>query len=324
MEQAAAWLQTLHSSDSDEKTLESWLEWCARDPLNQKAFDDMAEVWIVAGELRRDGDESLPPRAAQPRRWRFALAASFAAMCVLAGAAGMWLYRPAPVDTQPRMFASPVGVNQVESLPDGSVVELGGRTRAATVYSHDARRLDLLDGEIYVSVSKEARPFTVNAGSLRIIAIGTGFNVLRTTGRTVVTVTEGSISATGIPDSGNARPIDEPASRLESGQQLIYSDATHSFTVRWADAATATSWRTGTLRFVDEPLAQVIASVNRYAPHEVVIDDARIAALSFTGTARTDRIESWLLALGNIFPVTVVELADGRRLIGPRLGDPAE
>ena len=44
MEQAALWLQRMHAGADDERVVESWLDWCQRDPLNQQAFDEIAAV----------------------------------------------------------------------------------------------------------------------------------------------------------------------------------------------------------------------------------------------------------------------------------------
>ena len=71
---------------------------------------------------------------------------------------------------------------------------------------------------------------------------------------------------------------------------------------------------------LDEPLGEVIATVNRYAPRQIIIEDPGIRELSFTGTARIDRIDDWVRALPHAFPVTVAELDEGRQLIGPRPG----
>jgi transmembrane sensor len=108
--------------------------------------------------------------------------------------------------------------------------------------------------------------------------------------------------------------------QLQAGQQLAYLHATHRVVVRETDPLAATAWRSGTLHFQNQPLSEVIATLNRYAARRLVIEDPQVGALSFTGTARTDRISGWLQGLAVAFPVTVNELADGRQLLVARSG----
>jgi len=49
LEQTALWLQRLYEEAGDDGVVEAWLEWCQADPLNQKAFDELAVVWDVSG-----------------------------------------------------------------------------------------------------------------------------------------------------------------------------------------------------------------------------------------------------------------------------------
>lgn len=53
LELAAAWLQRLHEQVRDQVVVEQWLDWCESDPRNQQAFDELAAVWDLTGELRQ-------------------------------------------------------------------------------------------------------------------------------------------------------------------------------------------------------------------------------------------------------------------------------
>lgn len=295
--------------------MESWLDWCQRDPLNQHAFDDLAAVWEASGRLTRP-----LPRAAQ-RTWprRQALAASLAALGATAIAGAWWASRPAPEEVARSEFESPRGVNTVETLPDGSLLELGGGTRVTVAMGPRSRRIELHEGELYVTVQKDpARPFSVDTGRLEVTATGTAFNVLRTEGRTTVTVAEGSVAAAYEGHSSARRNVP-----VASNQQLVYSHRTRGVEVHETDPAIAIAWRTGTLKFNGEPLSEVIASVNRYAARRIVVEDARVAALGILSTVGVDSsegIDSWLASLAVSFPVAVETLADGRRLIRSRPG----
>jgi transmembrane sensor len=312
MEQATLWLQRMRTSDQDDRIVEDWLDWCQRDPLNQQAFDDIAAVWEISGKLQSVPVAAAVARQAPPVISRRALAASFAGVG-LASIAGAWLWMKSGDKLLTAELASPVGVNSIRKLADGSVLELGGGTRVTVSIGARERRVALHEGEVFVTVHHDARrPFSVASGALEVVATGTAFNVLRTDARTTVTVTEGSVATF---QEGRAA---EANIRLQTGQQLIYSHATHSGAVREADTGHAIAWRTGMFYFQNEPLAEIVATINRYESRRIVLQqDPRITGFGFTGTLDIKRVDKWLEGIPNLFSfrVGVTDLADGRRLV---------
>jgi transmembrane sensor len=85
--------------------------------------------------------------------------------------------------------------------------------------------------------------------------------------------------------------------------------------VRPADRDAATSWRSGSMSFLDEDLGLVVANLNRYSSHEVAIADPALEHLRFTGSVVQGREGEWLAALQKVFPVEVRQGADGRVLL---------
>jgi transmembrane sensor len=317
MEQAALWLQRLRAEGDDNRVVEAWLEWCQRDPVNQQAFDEIAAVWDVCGRL---SSEPRPAAVAAPtRRRRWALAASLVAGLGLAAVAGSWwATRPQPVEVLTSEFSSPIGINSTQRLADGSVLELGGGTRVTVSIGPRERRVQLHAGELYVAVHHEPdRPFLVAAERLEILATGTAFDVLRTNERTIVTVAEGSVAA-----RYDGQRVELPGTLLRAGQQLIHALGSRHMDLRAVEPDKVTMWRSGMLQFDREPLSEVIASINRYSARPILIEDPRVGAFILTTGARVDGISDWLKSLPEMddfpFPVTVVELADGSHLIGPR------
>lgn len=323
LEQASLWLQRMRAPAADERAVEDWLDWCQRDPLNKQAFDEIASIWELSGGLGADTPVTGPQSQTAPdtpRSYprRMALAASVAGLGLAVAAGAWWVTRPAAITGLTADLSSPVGVNSVETLADGSVLELGGGTRVTVDIGPRQRRVDLHEGELFVAVQQDtSRPFSVDAGMLEVVATGTAFNVLRTAERTTVTVVEGSVAA-----HYEDQPATAPNMHLQPGQQLIYSHASHRVEVRQADPRDVIAWRSGMLHFHKEPLSEVIVSLNRYADTRIVIEDPRVRGLAFTGTARTDNIDGWLVALPHVFAVAVETTADGRRLIGARPAAP--
>lgn len=310
LEAATLWLQRMRSGSADERTVEEWLEWCQRDPLNQQAFDEMAAVWELTGRLEQQSAIAAAPAAAgaAPSRWsRRALAASLAGVA-LSGVAGWWWHNgPRTAQIIAQQYASPIGSNTTHTLADGSRLELGGGTRVTVTIAATERRVQLHEGELFVTVRSDAtRPFLVDTGRLEVIAIGTAFNVLRTTARTTVTVAEGRVEA---------RYEGEQPVQLPQNLQMVYPHDGHPVEARQVDPAKVVAWRR--MQLVCEPmaLAEIIATLNRYTSDTLVIDDERLAMKPFRGTVYINDIEGWLDALKLSEPVVVRNLPGGRRLI---------
>jgi ferric-dicitrate binding protein FerR (iron transport regulator) len=51
LEQTAQWLQRLYEKAGDDGVVEAWLDWCQADPRNQQAFDELAVIWEMSGEI---------------------------------------------------------------------------------------------------------------------------------------------------------------------------------------------------------------------------------------------------------------------------------
>jgi transmembrane sensor len=242
--------------------------------------------------------------------------------------AASWRWRLQPVPARPSGGRAAIGwLHRWRGLPlpapavrggwcrlaDGSVLELGGGTRVTVSIGPQARRVELHAGELYVTVHHEpARPFSVNVGKLQVIATGTAFNVLRTAEHTTVTVAEGSVKAL-FEDQDSTTPN----VHVQSGYQLVHSQSANNFIVRQTDPLHASAWRSGWLNFENETLGEVIETINRYSARRMVIEDARVRALTLTSSAHIDRIAAWVQALPHALPVAVTERT-ATLLVGPR------
>ncbi len=105
--------------------------------------------------------------------------------------------------------------------------------------------------------------------------------------------------------------------RLTQGQQavLLPNDVPTTGSI---DPHVVTAWTTGTLKFIDEPLDSVIAAVNRYSPTRIEIRGGGVAHLRYTGTVVAGRVDEWLAALPNVFPIEVVSRDSDRIILRPR------
>jgi transmembrane sensor len=115
---------------------------------------------------------------------------------------------------------------------------------------------------------------------------------------------------------------DSATVRVRAGQQAIEDSDRGGIVVSDTAVAAAVAWREGRLEYTLEPLSGVIADVNRYAMHRIVIGDAELNNQLFTGTVFVDRIDEWAQTLPAAFALTAVVNADGTVTLTARHTDP--
>src|SRR6185503_11754578 len=111
------------------------------------------------------------------------------------------------------------------------------------------RDINLLRGRAFFDVAHDsARPFVVSAGSARVTALGTHFQVKHESGGVIVTLTEGSVAVadTTMPSwRETLRPGEEVSVSAESDAHMKHA----------TDTQVATSWSSGRHVFRATPLA---------------------------------------------------------------------
>jgi transmembrane sensor len=329
MQEAADWWLRLREPGVEPRTIDAWMRWCDADPENGRAFEGMQALWqkASAAPLQPVAAQLLLPEEKPRIPWR-AATARWAMAAVLAGltlVSAYWLWSPRDGASVPVLAAqggeamSPTGQSREFALPDGSRVTLGGATRISTAYTARHRSVRLERGEAYFKVEKNRQlPFVVESFGARITAVGTAFNVRTDGGSLRVTVTEGAVDvrpATGA--AGSSKAV-----RLSAGEQVTLEGAGSARSdpprISAVDPKVAVAWTTGTLKFMDEPLDSVVAAVNRYSPGSIEVRGEQVAELRYTGTVVSNRIDEWLAALPNAFPLEVVQQGSGHARIQSR------
>jgi transmembrane sensor len=327
MELAVEWLQRLQSSPQDEAILKEWSIWCQADAENLAAFDRVHAVWDSFDNpiVRKNAQGTRPRRPFRtPGSHRlpriFAIAAT-----VLAAVVAVWWQLSAHRHEQIRTLTTDVAEQGKQILSDGSKVELAGSTRIVTSYTKLERKVVIDNGEAFFQVKRDpGRPFVVQAGALRVTAVGTAFSVQRLLDRTVVTVSEGVVRIEPFDDRPSDRNGAEPRIgevhdtddsghlvQARAGDQVTFVTASNRLMLVRVDPREAWPYQEGVLRFVDEPLKNVVAEVNRHRAHPIILKDAQLANALYTGTVYEDRIDDWLSALKQVFPIRAVEYSDG-------------
>lgn len=322
VEQASQWLMRLRDPQFDPDQLDAWLEWGRLDARNLKAFDDVRELAQALDGLNPEQKSEIlrecldPPAQSQRRRpvrrWRPGVAWAAGIMIGLATltyfTAVGWRGGSFRDD-----YATTAGQTRSIQLPDGSYVELAARSSVSIDYRPDVRSVVLAAGEAYFRVRHDARrPFLVHAGHLRLTDIGTAFDVRRDSDDVVVEVAEGAVHAAylKLPDiSAPAAPTSGSVT-LVAGQKLVANKTDQI--LKPVESDDVAEWRSGRLHFQDAALSTVVADVNRYSARQIVLGDPAVGRMRFTGTVLIGRVDAWLTASGEVFPLRQQVDADGR------------
>lgn len=308
-ETAADWMirRDRGLSPAEERELSAWLRVDAR---HGAAFDALAETWALIGEGQTEpahaparveraagapGEFAGGERGGRRRLW-FPLVFGAAAAIALTYV-GWWRPR---VEAERRaaeapfalMAATEVGTLRRVELPDGSVIQLNTDSAVEVRFTPGERRVRLVRGEAHFTVSKNrARPFIVGAAGVDVRVVGTVFNVRLRAESVDVLVTEGKVQVGAAVDATvKVAPTTVAQSELTAGQKVSVvlpasaTVAAPATLVPAEEVRQALAWQTRRLDFDAVPLADIVAEINRYNRHKLIVADPRLETRRFGGT----------------------------------------
>lgn len=307
-DEAARWVARMDAaewSDADEAELSRWLE---VDPRRQGALLQAQAAWATLDNLSAaDNDEgNLDARPAHAGRRGFLIGGGAAIAASVAG--GLFLLG------RGAQYGTEVGEIRRVPLADGSTMVINTASQAVVDLERARRLVRIRQGELWFQVAKDTkRPFVVEAGRVRVQAVGTAFAVRRRDDGADVFVTEGVVEAW-------AEDAAAPRVRIAAGEHAFVSD--NAAVQRSPASATsvyrALAWREGKIDLAGVTLADAAAEFNRYNHRQLVIVDPRIAKESFDGTLRTDDLEGFAMAVRESLGVPI-DLSDPNEI---RVGRP--
>lgn len=243
---------------------------------------------------------------APSRRPRFARYAAAAAITVVAMSL-LWGWQRYGV-VEHRSYRTAMGALDTIGLADGSRATLSSDSRIEVALSRAQRHVALEHGEAFFDVAKDpGRPFAVEAGARRVIAVGTRFSVRRDGADLRVVVTEGTVRLESEPLDGHT----QPTTLLPAGS--IALAGANGVLVRSGsveDAERYVDWRNGYLVFRDTALSAAVAEFNRYTTRRLVIGDAAVGELRVGGNFRWSNAEVFVGLLEQAMPVRAERLPD--------------
>ncbi|WP_116520252.1 FecR family protein [Achromobacter insuavis] len=315
---AARWFARMHAGDASAADRQACERWRHAHPDHERAYQQVEFAWQATSHAPRQAlrailarGESRARAGLARRRLLVGLGAACAAT-VVGGAALGWA-DPAWWSGTPQYqahFETDRGERRVETLPDGSVLELNTGTRLR-VRLYDGRRDVALEaGEAMFMVAPDPqRPFIVQAGLGEVRVTGTRFDVRRDAQALSVAVESGAVQVSAGPWWRRQRVdlTSAMAARVDARDGLGAASR--------ADVASLTAWRRGRIIFDGMPLAQAVDEMNRYLRQPLILQDASLAGLRIAASLSVDDPEAIVQALPAIAPVRIARRADGAFLI---------
>ncbi|WP_238122241.1 MULTISPECIES: FecR family protein [unclassified Xanthobacter] len=271
--EAAEWLlrnRDASSSASDRAAFQLWLD---EDPGNRRAYE-LAELLMGDARAAIESDPELRSFKVKPRSVAKPVAGCLLALAL---AGGLFVALDGPMRLQADVISG-AGERPVIALADGSTMQLNASSAVAYDYDGAQRTVRLLRGQAFFQVARDpARPFGVEVGNARVVALGTAFDVRLGEAETDVTVTQHAVLVE-FAESGR------PAVRVAEGQQGILNRGTGTSEVKPSDPTLALAWRRGQLVVDGAPLSFVVEEMSRHFSGRIVIAGEELAQRRVSGT----------------------------------------
>lgn len=317
--------------------------WVRLDALNAQELDRWQRIWSysVAGYEARTAEERAWAQGAEAERRAWALGADAEAKARLMedrawakvqGRIGeaegtgrviplgrvhwqRWLAAAAMVTgivfavrwfLQPKTETYLAEAEAVEArLADNSAVTLSPGTEIS-VRMGDERKVTL-SGKAYFEVQRdEQRPFVIDAGELRVVVLGTAFEVSAydTAGTIAVRVRSGRVRVDAAGDTAE----------LTAGQRVVFNRKRHE--LERALAPPAEVWGLRVLQFEGAALAQVVEQLQRIYKVRIDLGNEAVARCRLTAEFDDEPIERILRVIADTFSLELTRTADGFTLDG--------
>jgi transmembrane sensor len=330
------------------------INWISLDKANKRYFDKCSELWITyksvtanTGFNAQEGfwkfrqriraTDNLPESVHKRRTILLKTVLKYAAVFVIAFALGGMLFFYGVKKSTAKTVQSineivvPLGSKAELSLSDGTVVTLNaGSTIKVDPFYGVLNRTIELEGEGYFKVAKdEKNPFIVKTTYLKVIALGTEFNIKAyTLDRTIeTTLVTGSVKIEPASSDGKGEvTILKPSEKLtffktdsrseqeSTGREQEMSDLkpvkVDSRTVsprpvkENVNIEPVVSWKEDRWIFEQESLAQIAVDLERKFNVRIVFESERLKSYRFTGKILAEPIEQVLEVMSISAPIS--------------------
>ena len=303
---AARWVMRL-DREGQAPALTADLEaWLAGDVRRAGALLQAEAAWALLdrGRMLNHGERGASRRHRPVQLGRRQLLIGGGA-AIAAGVVGLVAYRPSTDH-----YGTALGEIRRVPLADGSTVAINTASTVDIELAPKLRRVRLDKGEAWFQVAKDpSRPFLVEAGAVRVQAVGTAFSVRRRDGGAEVLVTEGVVKVWATSAAGQV-------TRLAAGERAFVADnaAVSETAAEPSEVDRQLAWRAGKIDLAGETLGQAVTEFNRYNARSLVVADAALSGERLYGIFRIDDPEGFAQAVASSLGASV-SLSDPTRVV---------
>lgn len=276
LDEAAALLLRRQEAGEDPALEAEIAQWAALSPDHARAWAVACTFWGQLGEIGADHPVFKPDRErgnirllrSVSLRRRGLWVGGLMAACVVGAMAWPEIRLQIISD-----YHTGAGQTQTITLEDGSSVHLDARS--AIRIADRGRHVTLVGGRAFFDVvHDEAAPFTVIADEMRVVDVGTQFDVSLRTDAIGVALAEGIVDVT----------YPEGTTRMaQAGQSLTYDRVRQQASLETGVAGNIATWREGRLLVEDASVAEAVDQIRPYYKGMIVLTNTRLASKRITG-----------------------------------------
>jgi transmembrane sensor len=350
-QEAAEWLLSLNGSEMTRSERLEFIAWLRESPIHVAEMlhvagahkrlaefsdwahippADLADLAATIRALPMTRSPAMPPGllripclagASQTRPWRLRTRWGALPACVIALAALLyWNTNHSNVEV------GDSDGSKLVTLQDGSRVRLARRARLEVHFAAHERQVVLAEGDALFSITKDAaRPFIVQTGQTRVRAVGTVFGIEREEASVTVTVQEGRVAVTNVPETplpvpGTSVPRFLPELTeisLGANQQVTVPAVGAVGVVHKVDSQRELAWADGRLVFDNESVAQVVRRFNHFNRVQLKVSAPELASRSVTAVFDANDPQAFIVFLESVTDVRITHPAPNEILIAP-------
>jgi len=231
---------------------------------------------------------------------------SFVFFCAF-GVMGYMSYHYFPFAYYAADFKTKTGEMQSFVLNDGSKITLGAKSAIKLNFSHDIRRIDLVQGDVYIDVAQDrARPFLVHTPQADYKALGTRFIVNQYPTSSTLSMLHSKVEVSALGDMNVHKKTVKQGERLNTSMHG-FGDIS-PITI----ASTELAWQKHQILADDMPLSDLLTRLNRYHSTYLVFDHAALSQYKITGVinAQQDLAQTLKLLLSQYPQLNITTLGN--------------
>lgn len=318
-DEALEWFAIRLSGEINETQRAELRTWQSQSELHRRAYEELVRLWgdldwdETLNQEAMDGIVTFAPASEKPVR-RFVPAMSLVggllAACVALAALfisyGSTVTHPvstlSPIPPE-TVYQTAIGEVRNFALDDGSEVTLAGQSQLVIKQMDGKRLVELRKGDGYFKISRDAsRPFEVETDQLKVIVLGTEFEINSKPDHGEVSVAKGVVEVTS---HDLARKV-----QISVGERAVVGWRGEIETSDF-DVSRVANWRDNRLSFVNTSLQELISETNQYYPKGIYLGSRDISELKVTASFRTDQVETAVSGIARSLGLSVIRTEAG-------------